>query len=60
MKYTLQDLPTPIRQQVEDYIDFLMEKYQVSLSLQAAFTDVDSDSDQDVSLLTASKASPAD
>jgi hypothetical protein len=35
MKYTLQELPAPIRQQVEDYIDFLMEKYQLPPSAQA-------------------------
>lgn len=28
MKYTLQDLPAPLRQQVEDFIEFLMEKYE--------------------------------
>lgn len=27
MKYTLQELPAPIRQQVEDYIEFLLAKY---------------------------------
>lgn len=34
MRYMLQDLPEPIRQQVEDYIDFLMEKYQLSTPVQ--------------------------
>ncbi len=34
MKYTLQELPTPIRQQVEDHIEFLMVKYQLTPSAQ--------------------------